>query len=331
MASGNRVFITGSNGFVASRLIAKLIDNHDVHALVRPRTGFEGVKDEVLRSINIHYGDLTDFLTIENIVREVSPDVILHLGARTPVSFSFEQPMDYQNINYMGTVNLVTSALKLPNLERFIFASTMESYGWQPEGVLIKETATQNPASPYAVSKVAAEHYIKMAGKAFGLPYVIMRACNTYGGKPFGTIIEYLTNCMLTNKAPNIGTPDAVRDFIHVDDHVQAYTKAMDFKLEGKEERIRNVESDPNRYAFNFGWGLQLKIRDIADRVRKITGYSGEVKFGFPADYPKRVVVEPYLSLDSSKSRKLMGWSPETDIDVGLKRTASYWKDRLGL
>jgi len=256
MVSRKRIFITGSDGFVASRLIAKLVDEYEVFALLRPVTRFEGVNDDVLKSINIRYGDLTDFLTMGNIVKEVSPNIILHLGARTPVSFSFEQPMDYQNINYMGTVNLVTSALKLPKLEKFVFASTMESYGWQPEGRLIKENAVQSPASPYAVSKVAAEHYIKMAGEAFGLPYIIMRACNTYGGKPFGTIIEYLANCMLTNKVPNIGTPDAVRDFIHVDDHVGAYMSAVGYALEDREQRLRNIKADPNHYAFNFGWGL---------------------------------------------------------------------------
>jgi nucleoside-diphosphate-sugar epimerase len=329
MVSRKRIFITGSDGFVASRLIAKLVDEYEVFALLRPVTRFEGVNDDVLKSINIRYGDLTDFLTMGNIVKEVSPNIILHLGARTPVSFSFEQPMDYQNINYMGTVNLVTSALKLPKLEKFVFASTMESYGWQPEGRLIKENAVQSPASPYAVSKVAAEHYIKMAGEAFGLPYIIMRACNTYGGKPFGTIIEYLANCMLTNKVPNIGTPDAVRDFIHVDDHVGAYMSAVGYALEDREQRLRNIKADPNHYAFNFGWGLQLRIRDIAGKLQEITGYCGEIKFGFPADYPKRVVVEPYLSLDAAKARKVLGWSPKTDIDAGLRRTIDFWKERL--
>jgi len=330
----SKVLITGSTGFIAGMgqndfldggLVGELAKKNDVFALVRPIAEFKPDK-KALGGVNIEYGELTDFLTMDKIVKKVSPNVILHLGARTPVSYSFEQPMDYQSINFMGTASLVTAARGLPSLEKFIFASTMESYGWQPPSRLITENATQNPASPYAVSKVAAEHYVKMAGRAFGMPYIIMRACNTYGGKPFDTIIEYLTNSMLAGATPHIGTPDAVRDFIYVSDHTQAYLKAMEFELGEAREREERVKSDPNHFAFNFGWGLQLKIKDIAENIRKLTSYSGEIKMGFPPDYPKRVVTEPFLSLDASKARKILGWEPEFDIDAGLRKTVEYWK-----
>lgn len=337
MGSLERVFVTGSTGFIAGMgqddimeggLVAELLKKHEVYVLVRPIAEFKPDK-KALDGVNIEYGDLTDFLTVDSIVRKVNPDVILHLGARTPVSFSFDQPMDYQSINFLGTAGLVTAARGLPSLEKFIFASTMESYGWQPPGRLITENATQNPASPYAVSKVAAEHYVKMAGRAFGMPYIIMRACNTYGGKPFDTIIEYLTNSMLAGATPHIGMPDAVRDFIYVSDHTQAYLKAIKHEFGGKEERLEKIESDPNHFAFNFGWGLQLNIKDIAEKIRKLTGYSGEIKMGFPPDYPNRIVTEPYLSLDATKARKLLGWEPEFDIDAGLRKTVEYWKAKM--
>jgi UDP-glucose 4-epimerase len=324
--SENKIFLTGVTGFIGSHLIKKL-ENYDVTCLV-PSSDLGMQK--IPGNVEIKFGDLTNFTKIQNIVEETSPNIIVHLAAVTPVRYSFEQPEIYQYVNYLGTINLVHAALKLPSFEKFIFASTMETYGWQRQRKPFTEDLPLNPASPYAVSKVAAEKYIKMAGKAFNLPYIIMKPCNTYGRKnTTGYIVEYLITKMLKNETPHIGTPEAVRDLMYVDDHTNAYIKAIEYDLGHDKERLENLDSDPNYYIFNFGCGLELTIGQVAEKIKNMIGYEGEIAHGFPLDYPKRPVVEPYLSLNSTKAKKIFDWEPKVTLEKGLKLTIDWWKEQL--
>lgn len=321
-----KIFLTGVTGFIGSHIIKKLED-YDVACLV-PSSEL-GVQD-IPKNVEIKFGDLTNFAQIQNIVKEYSPNIIVHLAAVTPVRYSFEQPEIYQYVNYLGTINLVNASLKLPSFKKFIFASSMETYGWQKQRKPFTEDLQLNPASPYAVSKAAAEQYIKMAGKAFNLPHIIMKPCNTYGRKnTTGFIIEYLITKMLKREIPYIGTPDAVRDLMYVDDHVDAYIKAIEYDLGSVKERRENLNSDINYYVFNFGLGLELTIEQVANKIKEMIGYDGEIVHGFPPDYPKRPVVEQYLSLNSAKAKKILGWEPKVMLEEGLKLTIDWWKKQL--
>ena len=124
----------------------------------------------------------------------MSPNFVVHLAARTEVEKSFGEPVSFSAINYVGTVNLVECCRRLPDLKLFVFASTMETYGWQPISDLVKrqgtlaeapvfdETTPQNPNAPYAVAKVGCEKYLEYAGRAYGIPWVALRQTNCYGG-----------------------------------------------------------------------------------------------------------------------------------------------------
>lgn len=321
------LLITGSTGFIGSHLVPNLVEKYQVMALVPSSDiGMRPLSNDV----SIEYASLEDFDLIKEILFKNEPEIIIHLAAITPVRYSFGSPDIYQKINYLATINLVETATKIKNLEKFIFASTMETYGWQPVRKPFIENLSLHPDSPYAVSKVAAEKYIQMMTRAFGFPAIILKPCNTFGRKnETGYIIEYIITEMLKRKNPQIGTPEAIRDLMYVNDHVNAYLKALQFPLPESKEIKEVSEKNPVAFTFNIGNGYEFTMREIAQKIGKMIGFEGEIKTGFPKDYPWRPSVAPYLSLDANRAHELLKWKPEISLEEGLQKTIEYWKENL--
>ena len=190
--------MTGSSGFIGQHLSERLCGN-ELHFLAC---------------------DLRDHLSVVSQVRSINPDIIIHLAARTEVEQSFYEQNVFSDVNYVGTVNLIEAAKHVPNLKNFIFASTMEVYGWQPISDIIKdskedpnnipafdETTLPNPNAPYAVAKYACEKYLEYAHRSYGLPFTAIRQTNSYGRKDNNFFVtEQIIYQMLTNsKEINLG------------------------------------------------------------------------------------------------------------------------------
>ena len=190
----------------------------------------------------------------------------------------------------------------------------MEKYGWKKSKKPFKEDIILHPGSPYSVSKAACEYYIEMASRTFGLPYLISRACNTYGRKHnTGFIVEYLITSMLGKKDVYIGTPKAVRDLMYVEDHVNAY--------------LTLLKSKEVNQTFNFGTGSGVTMIELAKKIKAMVGFKGKIIEGFPPNYPLRPLAEEYLSIDASKAKKVLGWQAKYSLDEGLKKTIAYWRE----
>lgn len=321
------LLITGSTGFIGSHLVKKLVDKYQVIALV-PSSDI-GMRP-LPKNASIEYAGLEDFDLVKEIISKHQPKIIVHLGAITPVRYSFESPGVYQKINYSATINFVESAAKIKDFEKFVFASTMETYGWQPVKKPFKENLFLNPDSPYAVSKVAAEKYIQMLARAFGFPAVILKACNTFGREnEKDYIVEHIITEMLEGRSPQLGTPEAVRDLMYVTDHVNAYLRAIDFKMPEAKEIKQILEKNPIAFTFNIGNSYEFTMREIAQKIGEIIGFKKEIKTGFPKDYPWRPSVAPYLSLDATKARNFLKWEPKVSLEEGLQKTIQFWRENL--
>jgi len=310
--------ITGITGFIGSRLAARLVEQGDnVYGLVRHSSERELKRiEKIIPKIRLIEGDLVRFHSVLSAVETSDPSIVFHLGALTPVRLSFDDPYPYIGINFDGTVNLVHSIIKQSPNTRLIAASTAEVYGWQPSRRPIAESAILNPASPYAVSKAAADQYVQMANRIYHLRGTVMRPINSYGRvleTDFYT--EYLISKMLAGETCYIGAPDSIRDYMFAEDHVDAY-----LDVAKSEKAIGGV--------YNVSPGNPVTNAELAKKLSGLTGFKGKLVLGsYPPGYPQRPQSQDpaYLVLDNARISKEIGWRPRYTLDEGLKRTVELW------
>jgi len=314
------VLITGCTGFIGSNLTIKLVEEgYQVFGLVRhtSRSELDSLRP-VIDSVHFIEGDLCEYHSLLSATETSNPSFILHLGALTPVRLSYEDPFPYLRTNFLGTCNLVHSILDRAPKARLIAASTAEVYGWQGSKPL-REDVRLRPSSPYAVSKAGADEYIQMAMKVYGLKATVLRCNNTYGRKrERGFLVEYLITSMLDGGPVYVGSPDHVRDYMWVDDHVNAYRLSME-----KEAAEGEV--------FNVSPGNPISNIELAKKLAEMIHFTGQIVEGsYPPGYPIRPAKldTEYIILDSSRIMKKLGWKPNVTMDEGLTRAVNYWRSR---
>lgn len=303
-----KILITGLSGFIGSYLKNRLLDRYEIHDL--------GC-------------DLLDETGVRERLEAVQPNYVIHLAARTEVEKSFYEQSIFSSVNYVGTVNMIEAAKNLRDLKLFIFSSTMETYGWQPESDLIKngeiptplpvfdENTLQNPNAPYAVAKVACEQYIKYASRTFGLPYCILRQTNTYGRNDNDFfVVERIITQMLDNcNEISLGYKEPYRNFIFIDDLIDLYEAVME-----KHDIAKNQ-------IFCTGPNNALSIEDLVEKISGKLNWQGRVKWNTrPARHGEIYI----LNSTEEKAKSLLSWHAKTDLDTGLDKTIDMWKSKRG-
>ncbi|MGH2784689.1 MAG: NAD-dependent epimerase/dehydratase family protein [Actinomycetota bacterium] len=316
-----KVFVTGVSGFIGSYLAERLLDEgYHVGGLLRQtnRLNYPGVQ-RLMGRVDMHYGSVTDYHSVAQALREFRPDVIAHLGAVTPVAYSFAHPHEVTDTNYMGVINLSEAALKiLPDLKRMIFASSMEVYGHQAPDGPFEETLDPHPACPYAVAKFASEKYLQYMKYAYNFPGVMLRQTNCYGRRENDYfIVERILTQMLKGDTVNLGEKDPVRNFIWITDLLDLYVELIgstsDEKLHGE--------------VFNTGPDNGLTIGELADEIARQLGWKGRINWN---TIPKRPGEIFYLNSSNEKVSKATGWEPKVSLEEGIGRTIEIWRDNLG-
>ena len=309
-----RILISGTTGFIGSELI-KVLDSskYDVWGTLRNVAG----RYVLGENVNKYFCDLTDHFTVNNMVRELKPEIVVHLAAISSVSYSYTHPIEVMNTNIMSLVNLAEACMRYdPNLVKFIQASSSESYGWQ-ERFPIEENFIQRPNSPYSASKVAIERYLEFLWKAYEFPVIIARPFNTYGRKnDRNFFVERCVTQMLKNPAGTIylGDPSPIRDFLYVSDHIDAYLNLI--------ETDRDVFGE----AFNFCTGMGSSIQDMASKIAELSGFQEFIEW---RSIPQRPYDIPKLIGSNAKSKRVLGWEPKVSLEEGLLRTIEHWRKKL--
>lgn len=309
-----RVLVTGVTGFIGSYLAeALLLKGHEVAGLLRQTNRLNYPSVQKLRGrVEFHYGSLTDYSAVRQALREFKPEAICHLGAITPVAYSFDHPHEVTETNYIGTINLAEAAMKeCPVLKRFIFASSMEVYGFQQAGAPFAEELPPHPACPYAVAKMAAEKYLQYLHYAHLFPAVCFRQTNAYGRKENDYfVVEAIITQMLKGNEVNLGDPRPVRNFIFIDDLVNLYL-AM---LEARESIDGQV--------FNTGPDNGLTIEELAGKIKTILNWKGIINWNTRPRRPGEIF---YLNSSSAKAKNYIGWTSKVGLAEGLERTIELW------
>jgi nucleoside-diphosphate-sugar epimerase len=310
-----KILCTGGSGFIASNLIPRLVEKgYCVHALERYVTGRYDLGPN--RNPRIIDGDLNDHDKIREIIVDLKPDYVVHLAAITPVAYSYEHPFEVIQTNFTATVNLLEINRKYnPHLKQFLYAGSSEEYGIQDD-FPIKESAELRPNNPYSTSKVASDCYLRYMRDAYGFPMTILRPFNTYGRtKNMFMVVERIISQMLKSKTVNLGDSSPIRDFVYVDDHVDAYLTCL-----GNEKALGET--------FNFCTGVGVSIRELVEEISSLMGYEGEIVW---EAIPPRPLDIKVLIGDNSKAKGMLGWSPKVDLENGLKRTIDKMRDKNGL
>jgi len=315
-----KVFITGVSGFIGSYLAERLLDDgYQVGGLLRQtnRLNYPGVQ-RLLGKVDMHYGSVTDYHSVAQALREFRPDVICHLGAVTPVAYSFSHPHEVTETNYVGVINLAEAALKiLPDLQGMIFASSMEVYGHQEPDGPFEETLDPHPACPYAVAKFASEKYLQYMKYAYNFPAIALRQTNCFGRRENDYfIVERILTQMLKGDVVNLGERSPVRNFLFVTDLLDLYCELIKAAK----------DQDLHGQVFNTGPDNGLTIGELADKIADQLGWKGTINWN---TIPKRPGEIFYLNSSHEKVSKAIGWEPKVSLDEGIARTIDIWRDNL--
>ncbi len=314
-----KVMLTGSRGFIGQHLLPELLKKgYEVHELRHLVMEGSPQAKHQKGSTTVHRADITDHEKVKKLVREVSPDYVIHLAGASSVAKSYEDYNGTMEVNYSATVNFAEACRKQENLKQFIFAGSSEEYGAALKNARqkITEETPLNPTSPYAVSKADADMYLRHMGTAYGFPFTTMRAFNTYGRRHTDAFfIEKAITHMLSDKNGilELGDPKLIRDWLFVDDHVSGYMKALD-----------NGRAIGETIQLCTGKGHTIK--ETAEAVSELTGFRGRIKWNA---VPKRPNEAEIIIGDNSKAKKLLGWEPKYDLRDGLEKTISFWRSKL--
>lgn len=330
--------ITGITGQDGSYLAEFLLDKgYEVHGMVRRSSMINTHRiDHIYRKIHLHYGDMTDTISILSIIGKVRPDEIYNLAAQSHVKVSFELPEYTGMVDALGTMKIL-EAIQIEGLEnecRFYQASTSELFGevWETPQT---ERTPFNPRSPYAIAKQYAFNMTKMYREAYGFHAssgILFNHESPRRGETFVTkkIVMGLNKIAKGEEQYlYLGNLDAKRDWGHARDYVEAMWMMLqkdhpdDYVIAtGKQHSVRDFVTLAGTY-------FDMEIRWIGEGENEVGYIPGIDRIVVRVDkkYYRPLEVETLLG-DSTKARKVLGWTPKTSFDELVKEMCEYEQGR---
>lgn len=300
--------VTGASGFVGSHLVSKLNKKKStVIALsneeAKSATGIIGVK-----------GSVENFQLLNEVIKKYKVNTIFHLAAQPIVEIGQDNPIKTFEVNIKGTWNVLECARE-NNIQKVIIASTAHVYGDNPK-VPFKEEYFPQPSRPYETSKACADLLAQSFADTYGLPVEIPRFVNIYGPGDFNfsRLIPKVIKSILQGKQPEVWDVGSIRDFLYIDDAINAYLMVAEKKLDNK-KRLR---------IFNFGTGEQIKIYDLVQKIIQIMGKGIKVKIEQLPEERSHEIKKQYVSI--AKAKKELGWYPKVTLDSGLLKTITWYQ-----
>lgn len=315
-----KILITGSEGFIGSHLVERLITKgYKVRCLILYNSfnsigNLAFIKKSLLNKAELIFGDIRD----NNLVTDISKNcsTIINLAALIGIPYSYKAVRSYLDVNILGTHNLLEAALK-NKVKKFIHTSTSEIYG----SAQFRPMTEKHPyvaQSPYAASKISADALVTSFNKSFNLNTLILRPFNTFGPRQSSrAVIPTIIQQAINGNKINLGNTKPKRDFTYVDDTTAAYELALKSNLQFKGEIL------------NLGTGYSYSVLQITKYISKILDKRLEIVSKKERFRPFKSEVDNLIS-SNFKARMILNWKPELVASKGFKKgiieTISFFK-----
>lgn len=313
-AEPGRLLLTGGAGFIGSHLAEALLrrgaellildDLNDYYDPALKRANLEEVRRT--GAFEFVHGDICDAPLVDSLFARFRPGVVVHLAARAGVRPSLEQPALYQRVNVEGTAVLLEAARR-HGVERFVFASSSSVYGAASRVPFSEDDPVRAPISPYAASKIAGEALCHTYSHLYPLGVVCLRFFTVYGPRqrPDLAIRKFAQLIAAGRPVPVFGDGTTGRDYTYIDDIVAGILAAM--------------EHGARFEVFNLGNSSPVLLKDMIATLERVLGRSAIID-----RRPLQPGDVPITYAGISKARRLLGWTPQTSLETGIRRMAAW-------
>ena len=305
-----RIIVTGGAGFIGSWVCeAYISEGHEVLVIDNLSTGS---KDNIPPEAEFIECDVRDFTGLEKAFLKFHPQVVNHHAAQINVRDSVEDPRFDADVNIAGSLNVLRLCAE-HKTKKFIFSSTGGALYGEPEKLPADESTPALPLSPYGISKLSTEHYVRYHSKSHGFGHMILRYANVYGERQnpegeAGVIGIFCENIISGKPCLIFGDGEQTRDYVHVSDISRANLLAASLEEEG---------------TFNIGTSVESSVNDIASILGEVT------KTEFETVHEKERPGEVRrISLDCSLAVEKLGWSAQVALREGLFRTWNWFSQK---
>jgi UDP-glucose 4-epimerase len=307
-----RILVTGGAGFIGSHIVDQCIaKGHEVTIVDNLWEEGGGKEQNIHPQARFFRADITNDAELQSIFEEVRPEVVSHQAAQPSVAISTKNPQLDARVNVLGLLNVLTNCTRV-GTRKIIFASSGATYG-TPVKLPVDEEVPQRPESPYGITKLVAEHYLRYWQEANGLSYTALRYGNVYGPRqdPHGEagVIAIFIKRFLNHESVRIDWDgNQKKDYVFVGDVARANLLA-----------IEHGDND----IFCIGTGSGVSVNELYDALAISINYKPEI-----VRAPKRAG-DIYLTyFDCQKAERVLGWKPQTTLKDGIEQTVEFFKHR---
>lgn len=320
------VVVTGGMGFIGSNFLMKCCkDFSNIEFINIDNLSYsvsKNTKKELKNFSNYQFFnmDICDYSSLNNLIKSINPSLIVHFAAESHVDNSIDSPLKFINTNIVGTYNLLNVTRELHDKGDdilFHHISTDEVYGSLGlEEDSFTEESNLSPSSPYSASKSSSDLLVEAWGKTYGIKYLITNCSNNFGPRQYHEklIPKVILNCINSIQIPVYGSGSNVRDWLYVDDHVDAILSLYHKSL------FQNTR-------FNIGGGYEASNLEVVNIILDIL----DSKYGYHKSKDLISYVDDRkghdlrYSIDNSKIKNFTGWSPQSDFKERINQTIEWY------